>query len=389
MTARAVLELILAIVLALGSAAWLGATYAALGIKRLTRDRSSRSELPKVTLLKPVCGLEKHLSRNLRTACEQDYPHYQVLYSVQSADDPALSVLRELEREFGPERVTVVVGDAHIGMNGKINNLAGALPHARYDVFVISDSDVALRPDYLAAIVAPLHNPRVGGVSTFFKGTDAGTWYERMEMLTLNADHFGMALFSGMIGIDDICFGASFAFRRETLQQIGGLQGLANYLVEDNEMGQRIVRLGLRVVTIPYVVETTVDLRSPAEWWQKMTYWDQNTRAARPLAFLGTFILRIVPLSLLFAGLRGFDALGLGVFLGALALRLVAAATAIGVALGAPAALSSLWLIPAKDMLSLFWFFRAIAKRTVVWRGVELSLTRDGRFVPPKAHGEA
>jgi len=389
MTARSLLELTLAIAVASGSAAWLGASYAALGFRRLTRDRVHGGELPKVTLLKPVCGLEKHLGRNLRTACEQDYPEYQVVYSVQRKDDPALPLLRELEREFGPERVTVVVGDAELGMNGKINNLAGALPHARHDVLVISDSDVRLRSDYLAAIVQPLRDPKVGGVSTFFKGTDAGPWYEQMEMLTLNADHFGMALFAGLIGIDDFCFGASFAFRRETLQQIGGLAGLANYLVEDNEMGQRIVRSGLSLVTVPYVVDTTIDLHSPAHWWQKMTYWDQNTRAARPLVFLATLVLRIVPRSLLFAALRGFDAVGLGLFFGAVAVRLLAAAAVLGIALGARASLRSLWLIPAKDVLSLFWFVRAIAKRTVVWRGVELSLTRDGRFVPPKAQGQA
>jgi hypothetical protein len=94
-------------------------------------------------------------------------------------------------------------------------------------------------------------------------------------------------------------------------------------------------------------------------------------------------------LALLLCAVRGFDALGLCVFLAAVGVRLLAAATVIGGALGARASLRSLWLIPAKDVLSLFWFVRAIAKRTVVWRGVELSLTSDGRFVPPKAPGDA
>ena len=390
MTVISALELILSSVLSLGGAAWCGAIYAGLRFPGRQRQRHAATPyLPAVTLLKPVCGLEKNLSFNLRTACTQDYPDYQVVYSVQSAHDPALPLLRELEREFGAPRVCVVVGDVHLGMNGKVDNLAGALPYARHDILVISDSDVGLKPNYLRAIVAPLQDETVGGVSTFFRGKDAGPWYEQMELLTLDADHFGMALFAGLLKIDDFCFGASFAFRRETLERIGGLPAVANYLVEDNEMGQRILRLGLRLVTVPYVVDTTIDLRSAGRWWQKMTYWDQNTRAARPLVFAASLILRIIPLSLLLAALRGFDAWGVGVVLGSIALRITAGAVIIGLALGDLASLRSLWLIPAKDVLSLFWFFRAMAKRTVVWRGVELALTSDGRFIPPKAQGEA
>jgi hypothetical protein len=44
--------------------------------------------------------------------------------------------------------------------------------------------------------------------------------------------------------------------------------------------------------------------------------------------------------------------------------------------------LRSIWLIPLKDTLSLFWFARAFLARTVVWRGVEMQLTSDGRLLP-------
>jgi hypothetical protein len=44
--------------------------------------------------------------------------------------------------------------------------------------------------------------------------------------------------------------------------------------------------------------------------------------------------------------------------------------------------LRSIWLVPAKDMLSVIWYARAIFTRTVSWRGVELALTRDGQFIP-------
>src|SRR4029077_12357642 len=219
-------------------------------------------------------------------------------------------------------------------------------------------------------------------VSTFFKASDAGPWYEQMELLTINADHFAIAILADVIKVVDFCFGASFAVRKRTLERIGGLAVLGDYLVEDNEMGQRIVRAGEKLAVVPYVVDTMVDLTGPSHWWQKQTYWDQNTRAAIPLVFAATFVLRVIPLGLAFAALRGFDLLGLTVLGAASALRVTTAAAVIGVAQQDPKSLRALWLVPIKDVLSLFWFVRAFVQRTVIWRGVEMALTRDGRLLP-------
>jgi ceramide glucosyltransferase len=134
------------------------------------------------------------------------------------------------------------------------------------------------------------------------------------------------------------------------------------------------------------VVETTIDLKSPAQWWQKQTYWDQNSRVAVPGVFMASFALRIIPLSLLFAALRGFDRMGLGMLAVAVGLRMAAVVSVLALALGEPASLRSIWLVPIKDTLSVVWFAQAFIKPTVVWRGVEMALTRDGRLtaVAPK-----
>jgi ceramide glucosyltransferase len=376
------IELLLIVAIAAGSLFWFGALLCSLFFcESIRKPAASFATWPAVSILKPVCGLEKNLLSNLRTACEQDYPEYQVVYSVQRRDDAATELLLQLEREFGSDRVSVVVGELHVGMNGKINNLAGALPHARHDVLVISDSDVRLRPDYLKAIVAPLADPTVGGVSTFYRATDADTWYEKMELLTLSVDQFALAALARAVGVSDFCFGASFALRRATLARIGGIEALGSYLVEDNEMGQRILREGMTLAVVPYLVDTTIDLKSPAQWWRKMTYWEQNTRAAKPAVFAIALVLRTIPLALLLALLR-MDAIGLSVLLASIILRLTEAATTLRVALHDRAWLRSIWLVPVKDMLSVIWYARAIFTRTVSWRGVELALTRDGQFIP-------
>ncbi len=86
------------------------------------------------------------------------------------------------------------------------------------------------------------------------------------------------------------------ALHRSTLEQVGGLEGLSDYLVEDYEMGRRIWGLGKKIAILPYFVDTMVDLKTPAQWWEHQVYWDQNTRAARPAAFFSTALIRSVPL---------------------------------------------------------------------------------------------
>src|SRR5512141_348577 len=54
------------------------------------------TQWPPVTLLKPVQGLEKNLGTNLRSACSQNYPEFQVVFAVQDPGDPVIPLLREI-----------------------------------------------------------------------------------------------------------------------------------------------------------------------------------------------------------------------------------------------------------------------------------------------------
>ena len=361
----------------------LAAVSCAVFRRRAARFPAPRADLrwPAVSLLKPVYGLEKNLEANLRTACIQDYPEYQVVYSLQRKNDPALPILEAIARDHGPGRVTLAIADSEPVVNGKVQNMAIGLDAARHGVIVISDSDVRLEADYLKAIVAPLLDPRVGYVCTFYRATGADTWYEKLELLTLNAEFGVQLIFAHMTGVADFCLGASTAVRRETLARSGGIESLGEYLVEDYEMGRRIRGLGLASALVPRFVDMTVDLKSPLEWWHHLVYWDQNTRAARPGGFLATVLTRSVPFALLFALYNGFDARGLGVLAAALAARLATTAFSLAVGMQDREGLRSLAWLPVRDIAALASWVAALCKRSFVWRGLEFGLSRDGRIV--------
>jgi ceramide glucosyltransferase len=364
-----------------------GSVYGLLCVLAMSRLKAATSRprptsWPPVTVLKPVCGLEKDLAENLRSACRQDYPDYQVILSAQSRDDPALPLLQEIQAEFGPERVDVVVDGSQTAPNGKIRNLLGAFPYARHDVLVISDSDVRLRPDYLATIVAPLDETGVGCACTYYRAARAERWYELLEQLTLNADFVPSLVFASVTGSSRFVLGASTALTRSMLEEIGGLAGLSDYLVEDFEMGRRILAAGKRIVILPYFVDTMVDLKTPLQWWNHQLYWDQNTRAANPWGLFGTILVRAVPFALLFAALRLFDPLGLQILVAAIGIRLATAAVVLGWGLGDWTSVRGLALLPLRDLAGLVSWLLAFIWPTVIWRGEQFVLGRDGRMTP-------
>ena len=378
------IEVLLLVPVVGGSLFYMATQVTASLFFRSEQGQATNTNQPPVTMLKPIYGLERNLERNLRSALSQDYPDYQVVMSVQRLDDPALPLLRRLEQEYGPERATVVAVQSEPVVNGKVQNLENGLSAARHYILVISDSDMFTPADYLARIAAPLRDADVGYVCTLYKGVDARSWYEQLELLTYNAEFIPSSVFAYRTGASGLCLGASVALRRTTLEAVGGLASLADYLVEDYELGRRILERGQRMVLLPYFVDLTVDLDSAKSWWRHQIYWDQNTRAARPVGFAASVLTRAVPFALLYAALRLFDPLGLLILLAAIAVRL---GTAAGNALllRDRATLRALWLLPLRDLAGLLFWVLAMGKRTFVWRGYEFELARGGRIVPRRS----
>ena len=361
-----------------------GSLYSLLTVwttRRFLRNLSSdlHHSQPPVSVLKPVCGLEKDLKEHLRSICLQDYPEYQVIYSVQNPQDPAFSILKEIQEEFGSDRVSVVISTVEAGANGKVNNLLGALPEARHEIIIISDSDTNLRPDYLKTITAPFADQKVGCVCTLFKLIKANSWYEQMELLTINADFIPSVMFAQVTGSANACLGPSMAIRKTTLQQIGGLDSFADYLVEDYEIGRRVWTSGKKMLVLPYIIDAVVDIENWGKWWRHQVYWDQNTYLAQPIPFITTVFIRSIPFALFLVILSKANLFSLGVLASVIIIRVLTSILNLQ-AMNDSEGIKSIVLLPWRDTIGLVFWVLAFTQRTVVWRGVEFKLTRYGKM---------
>lgn len=321
---------------------------------------------PSVSLIKPVCGLEKNLFENLSSACTQDYPDYEVVYALQDPGDPVLPILERIRAENPQRRVRIVIDPTSAGPNGRLCNILNATREATGEVLVYSDSDMLLPPDYLRAVTAPLADPGIGVHCTLYRAHGAVNLWESLELLSLNAEFVPSMIFATVTGAALACPGASQAIRRETLDKIGGLEPMADSLVEDLELGRRIVSAGLRVEIGRHVACTGVDLGGWRPWWRHQVYWDQNTRAASPVGFFFTWLVRGVPLAAFYGLAEGF--FSLEVALATLALRLACAASSC-LFLGDREGLRALWLLPLRDLIGAATWAASFLQREVHWKG--------------------
>jgi ceramide glucosyltransferase len=353
--------------------AWI--IFGLVSVLRVTRcarvsARPSRARLePPVTVLKPLCGADAQLADNLRSFFEQDYPSYELVFGVRDPRDPALAVVRDLERRYPEVPCKIVVHGGAGGINPKVDNLLGMVPHATCDLLVVSDSNVRAPRHYLSELVDTFHSRKnVGLVTNLFAGSGENTLGAALENVQLNGFCASGAALPTLLG-DALVVGKSMLFSRSEFDQLGGLSRVANVLAEDFMIGKMYQHAGRRILIAPTVLENVTSEMTIKSFLDRHLRWSMLRWRLRPLASLLeplTSPLALLPLALWLGGTAGITwAVSL------LALRDVGGWIALR-------GFSRSWLpallSPLRELLMLMVWFRAPFKRHVTWRGNRVRL---------------
>src|SRR5271165_1611084 len=159
-------------------------------IKRRARRPAAVDRAPRVSILKPLAGHDDDLEANLESFARLDYPSFELLLGIASLTDPVYQVARHFVASHANQvgfSVRIVVTDPDVAINPKVAQLVGLERAATGDVYVISDSNVRVRPDYLWSLVAELADERVGLVTSLFGGNGERTLGAALENLQLCA----------------------------------------------------------------------------------------------------------------------------------------------------------------------------------------------------------
>jgi len=361
------------------------AGYAALVLVAVLvwqRPRSAQtpSRLPAVTILKPLCGVEPGLHNNLRSFCLQDYPEFQIIFGVRDLADPALSVVQRLVLEFPALSIEVVVDPQQHGSNRKVSSLINMVARARHDVLAIADSDAFVRPDYLTNVTAPLLDQKVGLVTCIYRGVPTQGIWSRLGAMYVNDWYMPSVLLASLFGHQGYVSGQTMCLRRETLQAIGGLQAIANELADDYRLGERVRGLGLRIVLSPYLLkaehhEPTLELLTRHE-----LRWMRTLYVLRPRSFRLIFTTFSLPLALfgivLTAAEPAFLTSAWALFQTTIIARLLLHCAHRQD--GDRPMLADIWLLPARDLLTCWVWWRSFFTSRITWRGHEFDVDTRG-----------
>lgn len=248
-------------------------------------------QLPPVSILKPLKGVDADLKENLRSVFHIDYPEFEVLLATQDPDDPALAVARRVAAEFPRVRSVIVSSGAPIGVNPKVNNLANLLPRASHSIVLISDSNVRVPADYLKDLVA--HRAQAGGglVWSLFRGVGGRGLGGMLESLQLNvAVMGGVAALLGYLKIP-CCVGKSMLLHREEIEAVGGLRFLGQFLAEDQICAEELARRGRPVTVTGRLIDNVLGRRSFKEFAGRHLRWARLRRRVNLAGYLGEALL--------------------------------------------------------------------------------------------------
>ena len=193
----------------------------------------------RVVVFCPCKGIDPEFEKNVQSVLNQDYPDYSVQFIVESENDAAHAVLRQLG-------ANVLVAGKTADRGQKVHNLATAVaqrPDA--DVYVFCDSDARFPRNWLSRLTAPLDRTNI---------TTGYRWYSatRFHFPTLMRSAWNASSVS-ILGDHDrnFAWGGSTALHRETFLRLKILDAWQGCVSDDYAITRAAQAARTRIIFVP------------------------------------------------------------------------------------------------------------------------------------------
>jgi ceramide glucosyltransferase len=348
--------------------------------RRRREDAPSPGWIPAVTVLKPLKGLDPELYENLSTFCRQQYPCVQIVFGVADRDDPAVSIVRRLQREHPALDIDLIIDGRLYGTNDKVSNLINMYRRAKHDVLVLSDGDIRVPPDYLQRVVAPLRDQRIGLVTCMYRALAAQSDLPTLLWgATINATLTPQILGARKVEKPTYAFGATLALRRSTLEVIHGFEEIANMLADDYQLGNRIASRGLQLWLSECVVDTVLAVGSWRRLFQHLLRRARTNRSHRPVGYFFTILTQGLLWAVVNAVVGGLGTLALAASGLAIGIRLASVAV-VGRSLRVPFRFADLVVVLLTDLLQIAVWVEGFLGNKVWWSDRRFRILKSGEM---------
>ncbi len=376
------------------------AAAARFGLRKRRDDRAIPDFTPPLSVLKPIHGTEPGMERNFETFFEQQYPApWELLFCARQETDEGLQLARRVAQRYPHVNVRFLTCGEPVPRfhNAKVFSLEKLDSEASNDLYITSDADVRVAPDYLLRMVQNLKDPHLGLASCVYLGTaygnDVADKAERHASFASLLDAVGKSveMTSGVLVADMIegtkfALGATMAMRRQSFQAVGGFAELGQFYADDFELGNRLAKQGTGVKMATHIIKLMVQDQPFWLSFRNQLRWMQSTRRSRPWGHFGSGLTFAMPFGLLglaWGVLAGQPAAGALWLLGMAVNRWLQAFTILSV-MGDPDLARNVAIYPLRDLLGSLLWLGSYGGDNFYYRGKIYKLKQGGRVEAPE-----
>ncbi len=356
------------------------------GLRRRREERSAPAFVPSVSMLKPLHGSEAGLEQNIESFFRQQYPgEFELLFCARQDSDEGLQLAKSVGARY-PEvhaRYETCGEPEPKFHNAKVFSLAKLDSVAKNDLYVTSDADVRVSPDYLLRMVQTLKDPKVGLASCVYLGTahDGAGFSSQLDAVGKSVEMTSGVLVADMLEGTKFALGATMAVRRKSFQDVGGFGELGQFYADDFVLGNRLAQQGTGVLLATHVIRLMVQ---DSPFWlsfRNQLRWMQSTRRSRPWGHLGsglTFAMPFGLLGLLWGLASGHAVLGVA-WMAAMVVNRWVQAGSILTAMGDSDRVRGTLIYPLRDLLGSVLWAASYGGENFYYRGKIYRLKNGGR----------
>jgi ceramide glucosyltransferase len=345
----------------------LSVVLAAPRCRRRPGPTPAPNDAPAVTIVQPLCGVEAFSRDTLKSIFALDYPTYEIIFCLASADDPIAPLVRGAI-EANPHRpARLLIGDDRVSANPKLNNVVKGWKAAGYDWVIIADSNVLMPSDYIQRLLARWR-PDTGIVCAPPIGARPESFAAEIECAFLNT-YEARWQYAGESSGYGFAQGKTMLWRREIMEAGGGIEALGAEIAEDAAATKLINAQGLNAHLVNQPFQQPLGARRLKDVWYRQVRWARLRRATFPLFFLPELFTTSL-FTLAAAGVAA-PQFGLSIVLavGVTAAFWYGAEAILAVIAGWPLT----WRMPlawiARDFMLPLIFAKAWTGHAIVWRG--------------------
>jgi cellulose synthase/poly-beta-1,6-N-acetylglucosamine synthase-like glycosyltransferase len=344
---------------------------------------------PRCSIILPCKGQNKDLRANLDSFLKLTYPDYEVLFAVESNDDPAIVTINEAIAATPGKGKLVVAGLSTKCGQKNFNQVAAVKMASNPEVLVFADADIGPTESWLKELVRPLSNPNFTATTGFrWQYSANGTIGEQVHSFINNELYvfFNFAATVLNVGL----WGGSMAVRKKDFDDMDVCGLWSETVVDDMSLSKHLMTHGKKTILVASCVTITDDalptVAKGVAWFERQVMFLKGFHhktwmfLAIPMALSVLALYLWLPVAAIYALLTPATFAGIG---GYASLLLVAGSflsTLLYPLMGQnPRFLGFMILQPFSFVALLIAVLKTVFTNTITWCAIRYKITRNGR----------